>query len=101
VVGRGVIEGNGGAMLAGLPWQSVHDGEKYVHDPLRLAICIEAPRGAMVDILSRHTGVRQLFDNTWIHLYAIDDMGRLSHRYCGDLKWEVSSTQVETKAAAA
>jgi uncharacterized protein YbcC (UPF0753/DUF2309 family) len=27
----------------GLPWQSVHDGEGYAHDPLRLSVCIEAP----------------------------------------------------------
>ena len=42
VGGIGVFEGNGGLMRAGLPWQSVHDGENYVHEPLRLSVCIEA-----------------------------------------------------------
>jgi len=36
----GVLEGNGGDLRVGLPWQSVHDGEKYVHEPLRLTVLI-------------------------------------------------------------
>ena len=35
VGGFGVVEGNGGLLRGGLPWQSVHDGERYVHEPLR------------------------------------------------------------------
>jgi uncharacterized protein YbcC (UPF0753/DUF2309 family) len=57
--GIGVVEGNGGTLRAGLPWQSVHDGEGYAHDPLRLSVCIEAPREAMTEILKRHDGVRE------------------------------------------
>ncbi len=89
--GMGVVEGNGGAMRAGLPWQSVHDGESYVHEPLRLSVCIEAPREAMGDILKRHDGVRTLFDNRWLHLFALDEKGRMSWRYAGDLQWSFVS----------
>ncbi|WP_035189501.1 putative inorganic carbon transporter subunit DabA, partial [Acidiphilium sp. JA12-A1] len=60
--GIGVVEGNGGLLRVGLPWQSVHDGERYAHDPLRLSVCIEAPR-EMSEILGRHADVRALFDN--------------------------------------
>ena len=88
VGGVGVFEGNGGLLRAGLPWQSVHDGEQFMHEPLRLSVCIEAPREAMNDILGRHEGVRALFDNKWLHLFAMDDEGRLAHRYKGDLTWE-------------
>ena len=88
VGGIGVLEGNGGVMRAGLPWQSVHDGERYVHEPLRLSVCIEAPREAMTDILSRHAGVRELFDNRWLHLFAMDEEGRLAWRYRPGLAWE-------------
>ena len=87
VGGIGVFEGNGGLLRAGLPWQSVHDGERYVHEPLRLSVCVEAPREAMSEILSRHEGVRTLFDNRWLHLFAMDDEGRLAFRYTGDLQW--------------
>jgi uncharacterized protein YbcC (UPF0753/DUF2309 family) len=86
--GIGVVEGNGGILRGGLPWQSVHDGERFVHEPLRLSVCIEAPREAMTDILKRHVGVRALFDNRWMHLFALDEEGRMAWRYAGDLQWK-------------
>ncbi|MEM9475122.1 MAG: DUF2309 domain-containing protein [Pseudomonadota bacterium] len=88
VGGIGVVEGNGGPLRAGLPWQSVHDGERHSHEPLRLSVCIEAPTEAMTDILSRHDGVRDLFDNGWLHLFALDDQGRMAQRYTGGLQWD-------------
>ncbi len=86
--GIGVVEGNGGTLRAGLPWQSVHDGERLMHEPLRLSVCIEASREAMTEILSRHENVRALFDNKWLHLFALDHEGRMAWRYKGDLQWE-------------
>ena len=85
--GIGVVEGNGGLLRAGLPWQSVHDGESYAHEPLRLSVCIEAPREATTDVLSRHDTVRALFDNGWLHLFALDEEGRMAWRYAGNLQW--------------
>ena len=70
--GIGVIEGNGGMLRAGLPWQSVHDGEGLQHDPLRLTVMVEAPAQAILDILDRHAGVKALFDNGWLALMATD-----------------------------
>ncbi|MBC7431526.1 MAG: DUF2309 domain-containing protein [Rubritepida sp.] len=87
VGGVGVAEGNGGLLRAGLPWQSVHDGERLMHEPLRLSVCIEAPHAAMTAILERHAGVRALFDNRWMHLIALDGEGRMDWRYAGDLRW--------------
>jgi uncharacterized protein YbcC (UPF0753/DUF2309 family) len=87
VGGIGVVEGNGGQMRVGLPWQSVHDGEHYMHEPLRLSVCIEAPRDAMNEILKRHGSVRALFDNRWLHLFALDESGQMAWRYEGDLQW--------------
>ncbi len=85
--GMGVVEGNGGVMRAGLPWQSVHDGERTVHEPLRLSVCIEAPRDAITAALQRHDGVRTLFENRWLHLFALDETGQMAWRYAGDLRW--------------
>lgn len=87
VGGIGVLEGNGGMLRGGLPWQSVHDGTRLVHDPLRLTVVIEAPTDAIDTILARHDGVRALFDNQWLHLLAIDDQGRIAARYAGGLNW--------------
>jgi uncharacterized protein YbcC (UPF0753/DUF2309 family) len=92
--GIGVVEGNGGLLRVGLPWQSVHDGERYAHDPLRLSVCVEAPREAMSEILRRHADLRALFDNGWMHLFALDEAGRMAWRYGRDLQWtEIEDTQ--------
>ncbi|MBU7579724.1 MAG: DUF2309 family protein, partial [Porphyrobacter sp.] len=80
VGGIGVIEGNGGALRAGLPWQAVHDGERLQHEPLRLSVMIEAPREEMLRILDAHPGVRALFDNGWLHLFALEG-GKVAARY--------------------
>jgi uncharacterized protein YbcC (UPF0753/DUF2309 family) len=87
VGGIGVMEGNGGPLRAGLPRQSVHDGEKLLHEPLRLTVVIEAPKEAITAILRRNAPVRQLFDSGWLHLFAMDDEGRMAWRYCGGLGW--------------
>lgn len=97
--GFGVVEGNGGTLRAGLPWQSVHDGEAYVHDPLRLSVCIEAPREAMSDILKRHDGVRALFDNGWLHLFALEENGHMAWRYAGNLEWSDMGCGTEARRA--
>ena len=91
VGGIGVVEGNSGPLRTGLPFQSVHDGNRFIHDPLRLSVCIEAPIDSMTDILSRHDGLRALFDNMWLSLHALNDQGHIAHRYVGDLKWEAWS----------
>jgi uncharacterized protein YbcC (UPF0753/DUF2309 family) len=96
--GIGVVEGNGGTLRAGLPWQSVHDGNNLVHEPLRLTVCIEAPREAMTAILERHPGVRALFDNRWLHLFALDDAGHMAWRYSGDLAWEQCAAASQAEA---
>lgn len=101
VGGIGVVEGNGGNLRAGLPWQSVHDGTRLAHEPLRLTVAIEAPREAMTAILERHPGVRALFDNRWLHLFAMDDAGRLAWRYTGDLGWEATAPAPANRAAEA
>ncbi len=89
VVGKvGVYEGNGGDLRAGLPWQSVHDGERYQHEPVRLSVVIAAPIEAMNGVLRKHDMVRALCDNGWVRLLAMDDGGRITHRYRRDLVWE-------------
>ncbi|PWE28930.1 DUF2309 domain-containing protein [Pararhodobacter marinus] len=98
VGGIGVLEGNNGAPRPGLPWQSVHDGTGFQHEPLRLSVIVEAPREAMSDILARHPGVKALFDNGWLHLIAMDQAGRLAWRYTGDLHWSAFAGGVKATA---
>jgi uncharacterized protein YbcC (UPF0753/DUF2309 family) len=88
VVGTlGVLEGNGGDLKTGLPWQSVHDGTRFIHEPLRLNVFIAAPLAAMHDVIKASQSVRELVDNRWIHLFAMDDGGRVTHRYDSGGAW--------------
>jgi uncharacterized protein len=89
VVGMlGVLEGNAGDLKVGLPWQSVHDGERFIHEPLRLNAFIAAPLAAMNDVIAGHQGIRELIENRWLNLFAVSDDGRVSHRYDRDGKWD-------------
>ena len=87
VGGIGVLEGNGGTLRAGLPWQSVHDGTALRHEPLRLTVMIHAPRQAISDRLDQHDDVRALFNNRWLHLIVLDDDGTPARRYKGWGEW--------------
>ncbi len=49
--------------------------------------CDEAPHDAINDILARHPGVRALFDNRWLHLFALNEGGHMALRYNGRLEW--------------
>ncbi|MCB1138485.1 MAG: DUF2309 family protein, partial [Leptospiraceae bacterium] len=79
----GVQEGNGGDLRVGLPFQSVHDGEKLVHEPLRLSVFIEAPQSALEEIIHKHETVRQLVDHGWLHLLQIDGNRSVMRRMPG------------------
>jgi hypothetical protein len=77
----GVFEGNGGDLRIGLPMQSVHDGQRFMHQPLRLSVAIEAPREMIDKVISNHDMVRQLLDNQWLHLYRLE--GKAAELYQG------------------
>ena len=91
VGGIGVVEGNGGRLRPGLPWQAVHDGEAPAHEALRLSVYVEAPQSAIAEILERHPSVRALFDNGWLHLFTLEQ-GRIASRYRPGLAWTQSET---------
>ncbi|WOJ94514.1 DUF2309 domain-containing protein [Congregibacter variabilis] len=86
----GVFEGNGGDLRIGLPMQSLHNGQQWMHDALRLNVYIAAPQKAIADIVDRHEVVQQLVDNDWLYLYRIDDTQKEIQRlYKGN--WSIAS----------
>lgn len=91
VTGRiGCLQGASGDIATGLPLQSVHDGVRMVHEPLRLSVVIEAPRAAIDQVISRHAAVAQLVQNRWLHLFAIEGDDRIL-RKLPDLSWSEES----------
>jgi uncharacterized protein len=77
----GVFEGNGGDLRIGLPLQSVHDGERWMHEPLRLSVFIAAPQSKIEAIIKKHAIVEQLVSNQWIYLFQVDEPTGLATRF--------------------
>jgi uncharacterized protein YbcC (UPF0753/DUF2309 family) len=48
-----------------------------MHEPVRLSVLIEAPRSDIDAVITNHESVRQLVENGWLHLFAIEDEGRV------------------------
>ncbi|MYM22189.1 DUF2309 family protein [Duganella sp. FT135W] len=71
----GVFEGNGGDLRIGLSRQSLHDGDRWVHEPLRLTVIIDAPQEAIETVIRKHAVVRQLLENDWLHLWRFQADG--------------------------
>jgi uncharacterized protein len=82
----GIFEGNGGDLRVGLPLQSLHDGERWMHEPLRLSVFIEAPRAAIEEVLAKHANIRALVDNQWLYLFALEPSGIAQRR---DGRWQL------------
>ena len=79
----GVFEGNGGDLRIGLPMQSLHDGEKWMHEPLRLSVYIDAPREAIAAVAADNASVRQLIDHEWLFCFRWGDAGEIERFYQG------------------
>ena len=84
----GVCQGNGGDLQTGLPLQSVHDGQKWVHEPLRLHVVLEAPRERIDDVLAKHAPVRQLLENGWLIVFAMEREGEQLFRWLPGGTWK-------------
>ncbi|MFO8098979.1 MAG: DUF2309 domain-containing protein [Salinibacter sp.] len=74
VVGKvGVVQGNGGDLMSGLPLQSLQaDDEHVYHRPLRLTAVIQAPIERVGSILDRQVDLTQLLDHEWMRLTVMD-----------------------------
>lgn len=69
----GVFEGNGGDLRIGLAKQSLHDGQDWRHQPIRLSVYIAAPRQAIRHIIHNHKPIADLINNDWLFLFQLDD----------------------------
>ena len=87
IVGRfGVLSGNGGDLMTGLPWQSLHTGNFFQHLPMRLQVVIAAPREMIDRIITKHEMVSNLLTGSWLHLIAIE--GGKMYGFSENGNWE-------------
>jgi uncharacterized protein YbcC (UPF0753/DUF2309 family) len=71
----GVREGQGGDLRFGLPRQSVHDGTRWRHTPIRLSVFVAADAERIERALATSEPARQLVENGWLHLFRVDEDG--------------------------
>ncbi|MEZ4936172.1 MAG: DUF2309 domain-containing protein [Crocinitomicaceae bacterium] len=85
--GFGVLEGSGGDLKIGLPFQSVSRAQKDEHKPHRLNVIIEAPISAISEILEKNDNLKQLFKNGWMNLLVVNEHGQISWKYDRKGNW--------------
>lgn len=76
----GVFEGNGGDLRIGLSRQSLHDGQRWMHEPVRLTVFIVASRERVQQIVDKHLIVKQLIANGWLHLWCEEEGKRWQYQ---------------------
>lgn len=81
--GIGVCEGRGGDLRIGLPMQSVHDGRRFRHTPVRLSVFVAADERQIEVALAQSEPARQLVENGWLHLFRLAADGRCFRRQAG------------------
>ena len=94
VVGRvGVMTGAWSDLRLGLPAQTVLDGARPYHEPMRLLAVIEAPRERIQGVIDRHPLLDQLFNLGWVTLVALEPKDRLCYRYDRGKGWLQASQE--------
>ena len=95
VTGRiGVMTGVQSDLRMGLPVQTVMNGARLYHEPMRLTAIIEAPRDRLSAIINRQPLLEGLFNNRWLNLIAYEPIERRYYRYDGARGWTAVMTEV-------
>ena len=88
VVGRfGIMSGPQSDLRVGLAWQTVMNGPRPYHEPMRLFTLIEAPRERIGQIIRRHRLLQRLYDNEWVRLAALDPEEKIFYYYTPKQGW--------------
>ena len=73
VAGIGVVQGAAGDLRVGLPLQSLFDGDRAYHEPMRLLVVVQAPLVLLEAVIARNPVLRELFGGQWVNLAARED----------------------------
>jgi uncharacterized protein YbcC (UPF0753/DUF2309 family) len=88
VVGRfGVMSGPQSDLRTGLARQTVMDGPRPFHEPMRMLTLIEAPRDRIAGIIRRHRFLQHLYDNEWVRLAVLDPDEKIFYEYVPKQGW--------------
>lgn len=88
VVGRfGIMSGPQSDLRTGLAWQTVMNGPRPYHEPMRLLTVIEAPKERIGKIIQQHTVLQHLYHNEWVRLVALDPDEKCAYDYDPKRGW--------------
>ncbi len=79
----GVMEGASSDLRTGLPRQMIE-----VHEAMRILVVVEHKLDVLTAIYTRQPAVRDIVDNAWIQLVAIDPDSAEIHRFVVGSGWE-------------
>lgn len=90
VVGTiGVMQGNGSDLMHGLPLQSVMSSDEHTyHEPQRLLTVVYAPKEMVSQVIEKHSILKTLFFNRWVHLVVIDPINQRPYQLSQFGEWD-------------
>ncbi len=95
----GVVLGNGGDLRTGLALQSVQTADgRWFHEPLRLQVMVEAPCERIEAVLAASPAVKDLVENGWVRLLALDPDSPAAMRWVPGMGWEDVTETLELPA---
>src|SRR5918993_3090023 len=99
IVGRfGIMSGPQSDLRTGLAWQTVMNGVRPYHEPMRLVTLVEASRERIDKIIRNQRHLKRLYDNQWLHLIAIEPEEQLAYRYVPREGWQPVKPNCSSRA---
>lgn len=94
----GVMNGHGGDLRTGLPWQMVE-----IHEPMRPLMILETTPAILRQVLNRQAEVREFVENEWLQVVVSEPDGRTHWRYLrGEfVRWTGPKSPLETARSSA
>jgi uncharacterized protein YbcC (UPF0753/DUF2309 family) len=88
VVGRiGIMSGPWSDLRLGLARQTVMNGDRPYHEPMRLLTIIEAPRARIEKLIARHEILRHFYHHEWVRLVACEPESGVWYSYLPTGEW--------------
>lgn len=90
----GVMFGTQSDLRIGLAWQTVMNGERPYHEPMRPLYIVEAPCERLTMLIRKNDILQRFFDGRWVHLVALDPDEGIFYRYLPNQGWMPESADI-------
>jgi len=88
VAGRiGVMFGTQSDLRIGLAWQTIMDGERPYHEPMRPLYIVEAPRARLSMLIQKNEILQRFFNGRWVYLVALEPDEATFYQYVPNQGW--------------